>query len=130
MPQTSGQFAAGTSHAVCMTIRKNAHKRILQILNAAVLIKEFKYDDHGDTADVATPFRVLTVGKEFEFDRIKSFGDVTTFHVHRNWSFTAYGTVEAARRNLTPQAFAKYFPNAVESVEIGDDEIVFEEWKE
>lgn len=106
-------------------IRRNAHRKIIAILNAAVLIREFKYDDMGDTPQVATPFRVITVGKEFEFDRIYHMNGVTTFSVHRNWTFSAYETVEAAKRSLTPQAFAKYFPDesTVSENDSGDDHI-------
>jgi hypothetical protein len=95
------------------TIRKNARKKIESILSAAVLIREFKYDDMGDKMGAVTPGDVLHAGfsdPQLDFERVYQDGDVTRFVIHRNWSFTAYATIDAARRTLTPEAFAKYFP--------------------
>lgn len=90
------------------TIRKNATKKIEAILRSAVLIREYRHDDMGDDSGTATPERVM--GSEFR--RVWTENGVTSFWVHSNWTFTAYDSIEAARKTLTPQAFAKYFPQA------------------
>jgi|SRR5579864_1910723 len=99
------------------TIRKNATKRIESLLRSAIMIREYRYDDMGDKVGQVDVERVLFCGQEYEFRRVY-VDDAGTLHlvIHGNWSFTAYATVEGARRSLTPQAFAKYFPEAVEEV--------------
>lgn len=93
------------------TIRRNATKVIENLLRAAVLIREYRYDDMGDTVGPVTPERVLECGRQYEFDRVylDDSGSLR-LNIHRNWSFTAYPSVAVAERELTPQAFAKYFP--------------------
>lgn len=93
------------------TIRRNAAKKIEAILNAAILIREYRYDDMGDTNRSQTPAEVLAAMKEGEADRVwLEDSGVLRITMHRGWSYTAYPSVEAARASLTPEAFAKWFP--------------------
>lgn len=92
-------------------IRRNAHRKIESILRSAVLIRECKIDDMGDTNATVAPERVLECGRQCEFDRVylTDSGSLRVL-IHANWWFTAYPSVEVARRELRPEAFAKYFP--------------------
>lgn len=94
------------------TIRKNAWKRFSVILSQAVLIRQYRYDDMGDTLGTATPEEVIDAGQRMEFDRVyqDDQNGIVRFCIHRNWSFTAYPSVKSAEDTLTPDAFAKYFP--------------------
>lgn len=96
-----------------ITIRKNNRRKIEEILKAAILIREFRYDDMGDDSRAVQPADVLRAGfddPQLGFERVYQDGETARFVIHRNWSFTAYASIDAARRSLTPQAFAKYFP--------------------
>lgn len=93
------------------TIRKNAVRKIEAILKSAVMIRVYRYDDMGCEAEVVSVARVLECLKDADSVR-EYYGDILTIRMDRGWCFTAYASVEAARRDLTQQAFAKYFPNA------------------
>ncbi|MDR3409634.1 MAG: hypothetical protein P4L87_01605 [Formivibrio sp.] len=82
------------------------------------MITAYKYDDHdtrtdkgGVTADV-----VMAAGECFDFDRVYltvEGGEWTQIHcgIHQNYFFTGYRTEADAKRLMTPDAFAKYFPS-------------------
>lgn len=95
------------------TIRRNSLKKIESILRGAVLIREFRYDDMGDTLGTATPEHVLDVMRKLEASRVYLDG-AGSLHVaiHGNWHFTAYPSREVAKGQLTDVAFKKYFGEA------------------
>ena len=101
------------------TIRKNAMKKIEALLAECILIREFRNEDFyrvssmPPVTDSTTVARVMACGAEYGFERVREDDGEIRCSIHRNWSFTGYSTIDAARRNLTPQAFAKYFPDAV-----------------
>lgn len=91
------------------TIRKNAFKKIESLLAGCEFIREFRYDDMGDTSREVTAAHCLATGKEFEFDRVTvSECGVVRLSIHGNWSFTAYPTKEIAARSLTKLACEKF----------------------
>lgn len=94
------------------TIRRDAFKKIKARLDAAVLIREVYINDMGDRYETVTPDHVIVVMKQFEADRVYGDENITVVSIHGNWGFTAYASIDAARRSLVPQAFAKYFPES------------------
>lgn len=92
------------------TIRKNSLTKIRAILRMAVLIKGHVYDDMtgGESATVTID---QVMAKADRFDRVYT-DEVGRLHIHLCGSdyFDAYPSVEAARKSLTADAFAKYFP--------------------
>ena len=92
------------------TIRRNAFNRMQTLLDSAILIRQFKQDDMGDENKVVSADDVLSAGREYGFERVYTRDGCTVFSIHRNWQFTAYESEAAARSNLTPQAFLRYFP--------------------
>jgi hypothetical protein len=98
-------------------IRCNAFKKIESILATAVLVKEFYQDDWDRTGrGKITAADVMKAGRESGFQSVYQDGEILNLMVHMNWTFTAYQSIEAARKNLTPIAFAKYFPELAEAM--------------
>lgn len=90
------------------TIRKNATKKIAALLAACPMIRKYRYDDMGDDTGIVQAEEVMEAGALYEFDRVYEDGDCVRLIIHRNFTFTAYKSLDAARRNLTPEAQRKY----------------------
>lgn len=92
------------------TIRRNSLAKIRAILTKAVLLKGHVYDDMtgGESARVTVD---QIMAKADSFDRVYT-DEVGRLHIHLCGSnyFDAYPSIEAAKKSLTPEAFAKYFP--------------------
>lgn len=91
------------------TIRRNAHKKIRDILYRCEFLRVFKYDDMGDTLAEVTAHDVIAAGHDYEFERVY-LDDDGCIHcvINRNWSYTGYPTFEHAAKKMTPHAVAKY----------------------
>lgn len=91
------------------TIRRNATKRISDILNSCEFLRVFKYDDMGDDNKEVTAADVIAAGQQYEFDRVY-LDESGCIHcvINRNWSYTGYPTLELARDKMTASAVAKY----------------------
>lgn len=92
------------------TIRKNSLVKIRAILSKAVLITGNVYDDM--TGGEMAQFTINQVmAKAARFNRVYT-DDYGRLLIHLRGSdyFAAYPSVEATRKSLTADAFAKYFP--------------------
>ena len=91
------------------TIRRNATKRISDILNNCEFLRVFKYDDMGDDNKEVTAADVIAAGQQYEFDRVY-VDESGCIHcvINRNLSYTGYPTLELARDKMTAPAVAKY----------------------
>jgi len=94
------------------TIRKNSLKQIRAILDKAVLITRISRscdDDGQSTNQIVTAERVMESAKAFE--RVYTGPhDVLTVVVAGGHHYSAFPSIEAARKCLVPEAFARYFP--------------------
>ena len=93
------------------TIRRNSLAKIRAILEKAVLIKGHVYDDTtGGDSKVFTLEEVMAKAPRFKSVDLETATGTLKISLGGNDNFYAYPSVEAARKSLTPIAFAKYFP--------------------
>lgn len=92
------------------TIRRNSIAKIRALLEQAVLIRRY-YDDGQDCqTDRATAEQILALAERFRRVTLSDDG-LLQIEIHMNHFYSIYLSHAAARRNLTAQAIAKYFPD-------------------
>lgn len=93
------------------TIRKNSLKTIREILGKAILIKGHVYDDTtGGDSKRFTIDEVMAKASRFRRVNLETDTGTLVISLGGNDNFYAFPNVDAAKKSLTPMAFAKYFP--------------------
>jgi hypothetical protein len=96
------------------TIPKNNFKRIRQILEKAAIITCYHYEDMtGAKNSAVTVDNVLEAGAKHDFSRVylDDWGNLIVV-VDGNLIYTAYASIETARRSMNAHAFEKHFGQA------------------
>lgn len=105
-----------------LTIRRNASKKIADLLGRALVISGYYYDDmEGTVYYTKSADEVMADAAGFDrvYARLNDAGEVLTLEISYRGSrhITAWMDIEAARTALTPSGFARLFPSDPQSVE-------------
>lgn len=95
------------------TVRKNAKKKIQEIINKAVFIKVFEQGEMTDRMEAVTAKELKEVistpsnydGLEISDNEDGSFSFTI---IRRCWNYTVYHNWEAAEASLAPEAYNEY----------------------
>ncbi len=94
------------------TIRKNAHRKIAAILAASplILVNEVGelHTGEDDRNGQVTADEVIEAGRQYGFERCYEDESSARFVIHRNFIFTAWKSLDAAKARLTEYARNKY----------------------
>lgn len=104
------------------TIRRNATKKISEILSRALVISGYYYDDQeGSITFTKSAAEVLADAVSFDriYARLNDDGEMIALEISYRGArhLTAWLDIEAARSALVPSAFARLFPEDPASIE-------------
>lgn len=104
------------------TIRRNATKKIAEILSRALVISGYYYDDQeGSITFTKSAAEVLADAGSFDriYARLNDDGEMVALEISYRGArhLTAWLDIEAARSRLVPSAFARLFPEDPASIE-------------